>query len=184
MLANTVIFGASGAIAPANEIPMYVLLQRPDTPPPVVPEPILAPPPVTHGTGFFSWMPYTAITYRNSRQFEMRQSAVTGEDGLRRYNGQIKVAIGTGWGFSVGSEVYIILSSGTSFAAVVGDIKDDRHTCDQNKVTRNNGCALEFLICRRTIDPMVIAMGNVSRMGFEGELVSIIPSLASIAPPA
>ena len=127
----------------------------------------------TYGSGFKSFMSYKAITNRNTRQWEMRQAARTDSTGLRRYNGFIKIAIGTGWGYNVGDEVEVYLSSGIMFTAVVGDIKADKHTDEANKVTTANGCAVEFLICTDTIDPLVLRMGDMSVIGFEGYVVAI-----------
>ena len=131
---------------------------------------------ITYGSGFFSWMPYRTVTYRNSRQWQMRQVAVTGHDGIRRYNDLMKVAIGTGWGAWVGCRVTIVLCSGISFDAVVGDIKDDRHTCSMNKVTVspiNNQCVLEFIVCTISFCQEARRMGDMTYMGFEGRVVSI-----------
>jgi len=122
---------------------------------------------------FFSFMSYRAITYRNSRQWQMQQSAWTDFDGLRRYNSLIMVAIGTGHGHFVGDEIYITLSSGMSFPAIVGDIKCDRHTDPTNRFTAHNNCWLEFIVCIPSICPIARNRGDISFKGFYGYVVSI-----------
>jgi len=131
-------------------------------------------------TTFKSWMDYRTITNRRSVQWDLQQRAITDEQGLRRYVGRyddldmFMVAIGTGWGFSVGDTIYIELSSGKTILAVVGDIKDDRHTCNDNIFTVINGCQLEFVVCARNLCPTVRRRGDVSFAGFDGYIMSII----------
>ena len=83
------------------------------------------------------------------------------------------VAVGTGWGFGLGCEIEVILCTGISFTAVVGDIKSDNHTDCTNRFTAVNGCVVEFIICVNTINPMVRRTGDLSSIGFDGYVVSI-----------
>jgi len=123
--------------------------------------------------GFFSFMSYRAITYRNSPQWQMQQYATTDDAGLRRYNGLKMLAIGTGWGYTVGDVINVTLSSGIVITGIIGDIKADRHTCERNKRTAHNGCYLEFIVCIPNICPMARRMGDMSWMGFVGHVMSV-----------
>ena len=118
-------------------------------------------------------MSYRAIRTESSRQWQLQQSATTDSLGIRRYNDRIMVAIGTGWGFSAGDEITILLSSGKKLEAVVGDIKDDRHTCSRNKRTEENGCYLEFIVSVPDIPAAARRRGDMTFAGFEGYVVSI-----------
>jgi hypothetical protein len=123
---------------------------------------------------FYSFMGWQAITYRNSRQWEMQQSAETCGLGLRRYNGLPMVATGTGWGFAVGDEVIINFTCGQTLDAVIGDIKSDIHTCENNKRTLKNGCYLEFITDVAELPEMVRQMGNMAyAVGIAGRVQDV-----------
>ena len=104
----------------------------------------------------------------------MSDNAWTDCTGLRRYNGLVKVAIGTGWGFGVGDAIEINFSCGTNLTAIVGDIKANVHTCERNKRTLHNDCYLEFIVCTSTMDITSRRLGNMAQfLGVEGHVVKI-----------
>ena len=111
---------------------------------------------------FKSYMPYTAITNKSSEQWKLQQSATTDENGIRCLNGKPMVAVGTGWGVSVGDNAVITCDNGNSFEVVIGDIKDNNHTNTENKTTSANNCRCEFIVDSRQLNPTVKTMGNVA----------------------
>ena len=123
---------------------------------------------------FKSWMDWRSITYRNSRQWRMQQIAYTCDYGFRRVDGLYMIALGTYFLYhGVGDVVDITLSTDITFRAVVGDIKDDRHTDPTNRFHRSDGSVIEFIVDRRVMCRSVLSMGNMSYGGFPGEVVGI-----------
>lgn len=111
---------------------------------------------------FKSYMPYTAITNKSSTQWQLQQSATTDEDGIRCIDGKPMVAVGTGWGVSVGDNAIITCDNGNSFEVVIGDIKSNKHTNSENKTTSANNCRCEFIVDSKQLNPTVKTMGNVA----------------------
>ena len=111
---------------------------------------------------FKSYMPYTAITNRSSIQWQLQQLATTDENGLRCMDGKPMVAVGTGWGLSVGDSAIVTCDNGNSFEVVIGDIKSNAHTNSENKTTLSNNCRCEFIVDSKQLNPTIKTMGNVS----------------------
>lgn len=111
---------------------------------------------------FKSYMPYTAITNHTSEQWQLQQSATTDENGLRCIDDRPMVAVGTGWGVSVGDNAVITCDNGNSFEVVIGDIKDNKHTNTENKTTLSNNCRCEFIVDSSQLNPAIKTMGNVA----------------------
>jgi len=123
---------------------------------------------------FKSWMDWRSITYRNSRQWRMQQIAYTCDYGFRRVDGLYMIALGTYFLYhGVGDVFDVTLSSDITFRAVVGDIKDDRHTDPTNRFHRSDGSVVEFIVDRRVMCRSVLSMGDVSFAGLHGEVVGI-----------
>lgn len=116
----------------------------------------------TNNYDFKSYMPYTAITSRVSKQWELQQNAYTDENGFRCINGLPLVAVGTGWGLSVGDSATVTCDNGNSFKVVIGDIKADIHTLTDNKTTASNNCRCEFIVDMNVLNTTVKRLGNVS----------------------
>ena len=128
----------------------------------------------TNTTGEFkSWMPYTAITAKKSLQWKMQQDAITAENGIRLYDGRPMVAMATYYAQCVGKILTIGLDTGLVFEVVVGDIKSDAHTNEDNMYTLANGCIIEFIVCENKLCEKVRQTGDVSCLGYEGKIVSI-----------
>lgn len=111
---------------------------------------------------FKSYMPYTAITNKSSTQWQLQQSATTDENGLRCIDGKPMVAVGTGWGVSVGDSAIITCDNGNSFEVVIGDAKANIHTDSTNKTTLSNNCRCEFIVDSKQLNPTVKTVGNVA----------------------
>jgi cell division protein FtsB len=111
---------------------------------------------------FKSYMSYKAITNKASKQWEIQQNAYTNKDGFRCIDGVPLVAVGTGWGLSVGDTALITCENGNSFNVVVGDIKADQHTAADNKTTLANNCRCEFIVDTKTLNNDVSIYGNAA----------------------
>ena len=123
---------------------------------------------------FKSWMDWRAITYRNSRQWRMQQVAYTCDDGFRRVDGLYMIALGTYFLYhGVGDVFDVALSSGVTFRAVVGDVKDDRHTDPTNRFHRSDGSVVEFIVDRQVMCSSVLSTGSIASAGFPGDVVSM-----------
>ena len=113
-------------------------------------------------SGFKSYMPYTAITSRESKQFKLQQMASTGTYGIRTVNNRYCVAIGTAFNAQVGTYFDLILANETVISCVVGDVKADKHTDSSNMVTVASGCLTEFVIDNSVLDRNAKRMGDIS----------------------
>lgn len=123
---------------------------------------------------FKSFMPYDAITSKSSMQWKLQQQATTNEDGIRCIDGIPMVAVGTGWGLKVGDIAIVTCENGNSFKVMVGDIKANKHTDEENKTTIFNGCRCEFIVDKNALDPTVRKMGNIATLDkYKGYVVNI-----------
>ena len=123
---------------------------------------------------FKAWMDFRAIRNQNSQQWRMQQLAYTCEDGFRRVNGMPLIAMGTYFiEYGVGDVFEITLSSGVRFRAVIGDVKDDRHTDPTNRFHGVNGSVIEFIIDREVMSWDILSTGNIAFAGFPGYVVSV-----------
>lgn len=114
-----------------------------------------------YDSSFKSYMPYSAITNRSSKQWSLQQQAVTASNGLRTIGGRICVAIGTYFNAEVGTKIDLLMENGATIQAIVADIKDDRHTDSRNIQTFDGSC-VEVLVHISSLPSMVRKMGNVS----------------------
>lgn len=104
---------------------------------------------IPNNNGFKSYMSYDAITSKSSKQYILQKDyAYTGKYGIRQINGRYCVAIGTSFKVEVGTYFDILLENGTIIPCIVGDIKADIDTEDNNIVTTSNGCVSEFIVDR------------------------------------
>lgn len=123
---------------------------------------------------FKSYMPYTAITDQTSGQWQLQQLATTDENGLRCIDDKPMVAVGTGWGVSVGDNAVITCDNGNSFEVIIGDIKDNKHTNAENKTTSANHCRCEFIVDSSQLNPTVKTTGNVAVLKqYNGYVVNV-----------
>lgn len=129
----------------------------------------------TSHNDFKSYMSYKAITNTSSMQYKLQQKASTDTNGLRCINGNPLVAVGTGWGLSVGDTALVICDNGNRFKVVIGDIKANQHTDSQNKTTVSNGCRCEFIVDMNYLNTTAKQMGNVAVLKqYSGYITNII----------
>ena len=113
-------------------------------------------------SGFKSYMPYTAITNKASKQFKLQQMASDDTYGIRTVNNRYCVAIGTAFNAQVGTYFDMILANETVISCIVSDIKADKHTDKNNMITVSNGCLTEFIVNSNILDRNAKRMGDIS----------------------
>lgn len=109
---------------------------------------------------FKSYMDYRTIT--SWLQKDLQDIAETGTYGCRMVEDRYCVAVGTACDVIVGDYIDLVLENGTIIPAIVGDIKADIHTQDNNLVTAANGCCSEFIVDMDSMDSYVKRTGSVS----------------------
>ncbi|HUM44670.1 MAG TPA: hypothetical protein PKI14_17130 [Fervidobacterium sp.] len=122
---------------------------------------------------FKTYMDYRKITDKSSKQWELQQLAWTEERGFRKIGEHFLVAVGTFYADEVGKELLIEFEDGQQIKAIVGDIKQDRHTDPTNRYVPINGNIVEFIVDVEKLDPEVIRRGDVSWLGLNGKITSI-----------
>ena len=113
------------------------------------------------GGEFKAWMSYTALTATNSVQYELQQMAYTNEYGLRCIDGRCLVAIGTYFNAPVGTYFDIVFSDGSILNCIVGDIKADIHTDENNLASLNNGSIVEFIVDTNCMSDYSLLRGTI-----------------------
>lgn len=130
-------------------------------------------------TNMKTYMDFKKITSKSSLQYKLQQlpEVYTDEEGFRKIGDKFIVAIGTYFNCGVGSNIIVELDSGRVFEAVVGDIKANRDTDNENLSHRTDGSVLEFLVDTKKLDSLSRKMGNVSYAkiaNLEGNVTSIV----------
>ena len=108
-----------------------------------------------------SYMPYTAITSRSSKQYKLQTMATTGNYGIRMVNGRYLVALGSFYTTDIGRYFDLILKNGTIIPCILGDAKANIHTDKTNRYTLHDGSVAEFIIDNHALPRNVRRMGNV-----------------------
>ena len=122
-------------------------------------------PSVTDKANFKSWMDYRAITAVASMQMELQKVAKTDRLGRRIVDGSPLIAIGSGWGCSVGDRVVVHFKDDNPQTFIVGDIKADRHTdAETHKIDTYNGSIIEFIVDSDYIPKAAYISGNFSSL--------------------
>lgn len=138
--------------------------------------------PTIADTDFYGYMDYNCITDKTTPQYDMQQSAWTDWQGLRRYNNDYMVAMGSYYSdYEVGSRFEITLENDTVFTVILGDLKDDIHTDNKNMYTpvyQNwqlvKANVIEFIVDENQLSYDVKQLGTISGYEeFNGNIVSI-----------
>ena len=122
---------------------------------------------------FKTYMDYRKITDKNSKQWKLQEQAWTEGRGFRKIGEHFLVAVGTFYTDEVGKELLIEFEDGQRIKAIVGDIKQDKHTDPTNRYVPINGNIVEFIVDIEKLDPEVIRRGDVSWLGLNGRIKSI-----------
>lgn len=117
---------------------------------------------VPYTKGIKTWMPYTTITCKSSKQYKLQRLCLTGKYGIRTYNGRYCVALGTHFGCEIGQYFDLVLKNGTVIPCVLGDIKSDKHTDANNIITVHSNCVSEFIIDKSALDHNARRDGDMS----------------------
>ncbi len=127
---------------------------------------------------FKAYMPYTAVTDTSSNQYALlnnKYANTNKTNGLRMSNDRYCIAIGSGWGANVGTYVDLVLDNGTIINCVVGDMKDNIHTDDTNKVCLSNGSIAEFIVDYSIFHNFEDGSGTVNYVeNFNSKIVQIV----------
>lgn len=117
---------------------------------------------------------YSAITNTYSKQYKLQELAYTDDYGFRMYEGRYLIAVGTYFNAPVGTYIDVELENGVVIPCIVGDIKADRDTEDNNVYSLSCGCATEFIVDGWRID--TFSRGDVSVVvdGWESPVIHII----------
>ncbi len=114
--------------------------------------------------------------------YRLQQKAWTDSNGLRRFNNDYIVAVGSFYSTAIGDRFRITLDSGNSFTVIVGDGKWDAD-CDElcmytPCVDYNGGAAanlLEFIVDKEILSKAVYEYGSIEKIrGFEGNIVEMV----------
>ena len=122
---------------------------------------------------FKTYMDYRRITDKTSKQWKLQEQAWTEGRGFRKIGEHFLVAVGTFYADEVGKELLIEFEDGQQIKAIVGDIKQDRHTDSTNRYVPINGNIVEFIVDIEKLDPEVVRRGDVSWLGLNGRIKSI-----------
>ena len=109
-----------------------------------------------------TWMPYTAITNRGSKQYKLQRIAYTGDYGIRMVNGRYCVAIGSHFECEIGQYFDLILANGEVIPCIMADQKANKHTDSANIVTISTNCLSEFIVDKNALNRNAKRDGDIS----------------------
>lgn len=109
-----------------------------------------------------TWMPYTAITSRGSKQYKLQQIAYTGDYGIRMVDDRYCVALGSHFGCEIGQYFDLVLSNGTVIFCIMADQKANKHTDSVNIITVDTNCLSEFIVDRHSLKYEAKRDGDIS----------------------
>ena len=114
--------------------------------------------------------------------YRLQQSAWTDEQGLRRYNDDYIVALGSFYSTDIGDRFKIILDTGKTFTVILGDGKVDADCDSKNMYTPcidygGNAAAnlIEFVIDESVLASEVYRYGSLDYLeDFKGNIVEMV----------
>lgn len=123
---------------------------------------------------------YRCYGIRSTPHWRLQQVAWTDEWGLRRFNDDYIVGLGTYYSTDIGDRFEVTLGSGRVFTIILGDNKAD---CDTDETNRYKPCAyytdndanvLEFIADFKKMPDWVYARGSIDCIDeFAGDVVSL-----------
>ena len=122
-------------------------------------------------TGTKSYEYASAITSKGSEAYKLKTMCIPDTQGFLRYDDRYIVAVGTYFNATVGTFIDIELENGTIIPAIVGDIKADIHTDQNNIYSMGTKCATEFIVDKSFKE----CTGDVSILnpGWDSKVISI-----------
>lgn len=126
-------------------------------------------------TSFKAFMYSNSITDTSSEQYLIQKKSIPDSQGIMRYQNYMLVAMGSYYG-KLYDRFEIELETGKKIYVMIADIKNDIHTDNTNRfnpMSNERKCVLEFIVDADKIDSKVQIMGDVSYIGYEGDIVKI-----------
>ena len=114
-------------------------------------------------SGFKSYMDYRTVTTPTSAQYNLLNNYGYSDGGFRKVDGRYCIAVGSYFNTSIGQYIDLILENGIVIKCIMGDLKANIHTEDNNIFTSANKCCSEFIIDINTLDSYVAKTGNISK---------------------
>lgn len=93
-----------------------------------------------------TWMSYTTITSKSSKQFKLQKLAYTGNYGIRMVNNRYCVALGSYFNCEIGQYFDLVLANDVVIQCIMSDQKADVHTDSNNIITIESNCLSEFVV--------------------------------------
>lgn len=109
-----------------------------------------------------TWMPYTTITNKSSKQYKLQQIAYTGKYGIRMVDNRYCVALGSYFGCEIGQYFDLVLANNIVIPCIMSDQKDNRHTDSANIITVDTNCLSEFIVSKSNLNSDAKRDGDVS----------------------
>ena len=123
-------------------------------------------------SSFKTWMPYNAVTNRNSPQYKLIHTwGWSDGSGFMRVNGErdlginddyYMIALGSYYGTTIGTKYRITTDTGNVFYGILSDCKSDRHTNYTHQYCPNNSNVVEFIVDVSRLNKNVKRMGNAN----------------------
>ncbi len=125
---------------------------------------------------------YRCYSLWSTPHYRLQQSAWTDEQGLRRYNDDYIVALGSFYSTDIGDRFKIILDTGKTFTVILGDGKVDADCDSKNMYTPcidygGNAAAnlIEFVIDESVLASEVYRYGSLDYLeDFKGNIVEMV----------
>lgn len=124
---------------------------------------------------FKSYMSYKVINKKTSEQYKLQQQCITDEMGLRTFNGRYVIAVGTGVGGHIGTNIDLVLENGIIIPCVIGDYKAIKDTDSTNLFSNTNNCCSEFIVDINVLYDKAKRTGDISKCyeNWNGKVVEI-----------
>lgn len=125
---------------------------------------------------------YRAYNLWYTPHYRLQQKAWTDEQGLRRFNDDYIVALGSFYSVNIGDRFEVTLDTGRIFTVILGDGKADIDCDSRNMYTpcldyngEKSANMLEFIIDENVLDEEVYNYGSLDKLeGFEGDVVKMV----------
>lgn len=109
-----------------------------------------------------SYMSYRTITSTSSNQYKLQQIAYTGNNGIRMVNGRYCIAVGSYYTTTIGQYIDVVLENGSVIHGILADCKADEHTDSTNRIHKEDGSVVEFVVDTDCLDKTARKMGDIS----------------------
>ena len=109
-----------------------------------------------------TWMSYTTITNKSSKQFKLQEIAYTGNYGIRMINDRYCVALGSYFGCEIGQYFDLVLANNIVIPCIMSDQKADIHTDSNNIITMESNCLSEFIVDKYSLNDKAKRDGDIS----------------------